>query len=318
MFVVYILTLFVVIVPFPQFWKGGNDDGTKKEKALLGSKKNNDLHDELHALGQYISTPLKKTKLFGIIDRIGAIVLSERLQSFQTNMARVGLTNQIYILDAIKGETLKNSNTVLYDIKKKSMKPNQIGCALSHLRLLQDFVDDDPTAKYIFIMEDDLKPLDDIQMKLFEAGMKELIQKVGDFDLFYLSYTIEDKYISKMEDIEKIQKETGLKYIWKMNGCLCASAYVISKKGAVKILATALPVTKHIDKVYQEGTKNKSLIAYGMICRIFDQDKKNIKSTLGHSTNYYQFLRTSFTVPLLSLPPSPMTVFREFFSTREA
>ena len=293
-FIICIVVILITILPFPQYWSKMKNIGEHANATNI------DIHDELRKMGKYVSTPTtKNTKLFGIIDRIGAMVLPDRYFNFQSNMSNIGLYNQMYILDAIRGENLEEK-TALYDKTRRSMKPNQIGCALSHLKLIQDFVDDS-TVNYIFIMEDDLKIITMNEMRLFEFGFKELIAKIPNFDIFYLSYTIEDRSVPNIQEVEKIQKETGLQYIWKMNGCLCASAYVISKKGAKKILERALPVTEHIDKVYEKGIRDGFFLAYGMISRIFDQDKKNIKSTLGDSGNYFQFLRSAFVVPMPKL-----------------
>lgn len=285
-FIVVIIILLITMLPFPQYW-GSSSSSSSKENAG-----GTDPRVALKKLCKYKKQPSKKAKINGLIDRVVGIVMPKRIAEFTKRMKDSGLYDSMFILDAVQGSNLKKDeikNNGLWDPAndKRNDKPlrmNEIGCSLSHLCILQDFLDS--SDNYVLIFEDDIKPANKRDLEILEATIEDIKKKNLVFDAFFLSYCAEQQDVSKFDDITKLL--TISDYFFKLKGVHCANAVVISKQGARKILSLSLPITKPIDKVLYYGISDGNLVAYGMTYRIFNQDRKISSEIGGYSKESYE------------------------------
>lgn len=256
--------------------------------------------DILVPLGRYSKTG-NNQKIGGLIDRVYAVVLENRKKTFSERMKQVNLYDPLYILDALTGDKLDVTHLLqsgmleitdhffsknATDKSEKGRKArNIICCAMGHYINMLTFLLDPDKPEYALFLEDDIEPPPSDFKERFNSALVEA--KKANFDIFYFSYTMETSPLEPGDDINKYSE--GYKYIWPMHAPYCAGAYILSRQGASKILERAFPMKLAIDMLLIDLIKSKVLRAYGMKRRLFDQDKKHIRSSLGSSTNYRQF-----------------------------
>ena len=149
----------------------------------------------------------------------------------------------------------------------------------------------------MLILEDDIKqPKQEEETAILEKVVTELKGNHLSFDLCYISYSGEKRVCEKKEDIKRERGQ--FKYIWKMYGTYSTSGYIVSRRGAQKILDRLCipPMTLAIDNYYRTWTLEGYLIAYGSILRLFNQDK-SMKSSIGNDQDpYIQFEKIKYIV----------------------
>uniref|UniRef100_A0A6C0I7N1 Glycosyl transferase family 25 domain-containing protein n=1 Tax=viral metagenome TaxID=1070528 RepID=A0A6C0I7N1_9ZZZZ len=133
-----------------------------------------------------------------------------------------------------------NGRTKFRDIPSRGA----IGCYLSHVMLWNKLIDND--KEYMLILEDDAIPLDNN----LDNKINNLINERNDFDILLLGYRLKDR------DIELISKN-----ISKCKYFVLTHSYIISKKGALKLLKHAFPIEMQVDN-------------YMSFYSLFDQDFK--------------------------------------------
>jgi len=138
-----------------------------------------------------------------------------------------------------------------------SRVPGEIGCACSHRKIWQSVIDN----KYnnVLIMEDDLVFAPNFKSKLMEA-----LQYVpDDFDLIYLG--VRDWRSGVYGDSKFTSELLNLitKYYRKTYGNVThTQSYIISNKGAKKLLDGTKTYNAFIDVKISDLIKNGSIIAY--------------------------------------------------------
>lgn len=302
-FVIVLIILLITILPFPQYWGGGGGLNSSSSNEHATGKI--ETRNALRSLCKYTKKPLIKTQLFGLIDRIVGIVLPKRMNQFTKKMKESGLYNDMYMLDAIKGSNLNKDQLEkngLWDRLKdkranRPVRMNELGCSLSHLCILQDFLDSNDN--YVLIFEDDIKSATSDDMEIFESAIEDIRKLSLKFDAFYLSYSSELSEVSNFADATKLM--TISNYFFHLKGVHCANAVIFSRQGAAKVLAKSLPILKPIDKVLFLSIKDGSLLAYGMIYRIFDQDRDISSEITGYGSiktykQYFQFENKRYNV----------------------
>ena len=125
----------------------------------------------------------------------------------------------------------------------------EIGVYLSHLQILEDFVVS--KQKYCLIFEDDIH-----LEKNFKNDLREALQECPeDWDLLYLYAKPEQKKLSTTIK--------GKKYILKAPRLWYACAYVVSPKGAKKIIDNIQPMRANpIDEHFGELVTQNKLQAF--------------------------------------------------------
>ena len=133
----------------------------------------------------------------------------------------------------------------------KEFTISRVICHLGHIKILKTFLSSN--KEYALIFEDDL----DIDNNFNEVKSKinTIINNIpSDTDIIYLSYCFE--YCDKIKKINDIFSHSYRP--------LCRHFYLVSKKGAKKIINLTLPMFSSGDRMIGSLIKNKSLISYNV------------------------------------------------------
>lgn len=142
----------------------------------------------------------------------------------------------------------------IFDGNDYNMRKGMVGCAMTHICLYVNFVNDIKTKDndMMLIMEDDIEFVPDFQKKLFH-----LINNTKNWDLLYLGHHVWKKHITddtynkeKMPVAERWDSATSLRQ--SIGG---TTAYIITKQGARKLLEfiNTHGMTNGIDTVQQKA-----------------------------------------------------------------
>lgn len=147
---------------------------------------------------------------------------------------------------AIDGNLLQPTEQLqrIFEGNDYNMKAGMVGCALSHIQLTINLLNDRTDA--YFIMEDD-----NIAVDNFEARFKDVISKIDkNFDIVYIGYHLwGEQQDTGLSVLEKWDSERSLKE--SIGGC---NGYIISKSGAKKLLdfINVNGMTNCIDTIQQK------------------------------------------------------------------
>lgn len=162
----------------------------------------------------------------------------ERLAPFGLNITRVSAV----VGKNVDTDTLNN----YYSARKnregyyRELGPGEIGCFLSHLKVMQTIVDNE--VPYAIILEDDFKVVGDLEQSILAL---ENIDFAWDMVKFA-------EYGNKVRPTAyqfKLNNEFDLKIQKKVSAGTCAQA--VSLAGAKKILESCIPFGRPIDTEYQ-------------------------------------------------------------------
>ena len=162
----------------------------------------------------------------------------------------------------------------------------EIGCYLSHLQILKDFVLS--KQKYCLIFEDDIH-----LEKNFKIDLRDALQECSeDWDLFYLYAKPEQKKLSTTI--------RGKKYILKAPRLWHTCAYVVTQKGAKKIIDNIQPMrATPIDNHFADLVGKKKIQAF-VIKKIITKNSGHYQAfrlpTTIHKTNYLYFFSLKQTI----------------------
>ena len=120
-------------------------------------------------------------------------------------------------------------------------------------------------------MEDDIKYNSDYHSLELEKALQSI---PSDYEMIYLGYCWD-----KCHKLKSINKYVSIPNIPR-----CRHAYVLSRKGAIKLLhhlkpLTNLPGDEEIAKII----KKKLLITYNLTIPLFNQNRKQFGSNLGNN-----------------------------------
>ena len=160
------------------------------------------------------------------------------------------------IFSAIDGNRLKPNNQLqkIFEGNDYNMRSGIVGCAMSHIKLLIDLVNQNEVDKFL-IFEDDVTFVSDFTKK-FNNILNDL--KNINWDLIYLGhhlypkYKTEDCYNKNENNIQLKKSSSSLSLIKSMGGFF---GYLINKKGALKLLEfiNEKGMTNGIDTVQQKA-----------------------------------------------------------------
>ena len=163
---------------------------------------------------------------------------------------------QLKAFPAIMGNALSKKD-IQSLLKKKILdrwsialsSQGEVGCYLSHLQILKDFVLS--KQKYCLILEDDMH-----LEKNFKIDLRDALQECPeDWDLLYLFA------IPKQKKLSTTIK--GKKYILKAPRLWYTCAYLVSQKGARKIIDNIQPMRANpIDEHFGDLVDQKKLQAF--------------------------------------------------------
>ena len=152
---------------------------------------------------------------------------------------------------AIQSTAFEGVNLQLTEALYRLFKPHDfmwkkaiMGCALSHLNLWYQLVNEKPDIQNYLILEDDVK-----LQKGWEAKWKEALPHIPEnYDIIYLGGILPpnregfeaskdpiNKYFSRVKDNNFYGQQVPNRYFH-----FCAYAYVLSKQGAEKVIATLM------------------------------------------------------------------------------
>lgn len=178
----------------------------------------------------------------------------ERYVILKDRLEKIGITPTRY--DAIDGKNIPEKyNSDLTYLSGIFSTDTMKGCGLSHLDVIRNFYNNDPND-YALILEDDAIPLFNDKEKI-----EELVQKYNDYDCILL-YT------------------QGIRLFYGST-----AAYIITKKGAEKVLKYKLPPI-HVDAHlwYVCNLKIKNLMIDEGI-QLFSTDEKKSYTRRGKNNS---------------------------------
>ena len=172
----------------------------------------------------------------------------------------------------ITKEELIDEGFIMQDCE---LNMGRICCHYSHIQALKRFLNSG--SEYVIIFEDDNRPINRKDYVgvyyIFEYILKHIPK---DFELLNLSSCWED-----CDLVKEINEHTVLSY-----RALCRNAYVMSRKGASKVVTHTVPMRKHSgDNMVANIIKNEPFLkAYSSKANLFDQNREVLGSELGNNS----------------------------------
>lgn len=137
-----------------------------------------------------------------------------------------------------------------------NLRRGQIGCALGHVNILRHIINSKDDHPYYVIFEDDVKFHPDIKKK-FRRFVENLPK---DFEFGQIWHTTSHRYNKNRKLKEnKLPKNQYVQRGYPQTGTV---GYMVTKKGAHKLLKLIDPITSAIDNMYLELVSKKSIISY--------------------------------------------------------
>lgn len=178
----------------------------------------------------------------------------ERIKNINSIIKKTNLTRS-QKFNAIDGEKLDRNNLlengIISNKVDKKMKNGALGCAMSHITLWKKLVSSD--KQYMIILEDDLTV--DVQFREKLVNYIKFLPK--DYDYSSLAVNPVIQYKSKFNKNLKINE-----YVKKGYPEYGTMAYIISKKGAKKLLKLCIPIYTTIDDMIANAVVKKKIISY--------------------------------------------------------
>jgi len=114
--------------------------------------------------------------------------------------------------------------------------PGAIGCSLSHYAIWKKFLET-PKAPYCLVLEDDAGIPDDFFSSFSKAS--EDLKEIEEFDVWSIGHRLIDKNLTKISE-----SFSSPVYFWG------TSCYLISRRGAQKLMEGFFPIECHLDKYF--------------------------------------------------------------------
>lgn len=204
---------------------------------------------------------------------------SDRLTKITENLNNLNIEFEKF--DAICGDKLKDEeiklNTTLLCRTILSNR-GMIGCAMSHIKIWNSFVDS--TEILIMISEDDIEYNSNFPDFLVDV---DKIYKEIEFDMLSLNCSIgitgslSDKKIIKCDNNEyKINKPIFP---------LTTASYIISRKGAIKLLKIIQTINYHIDYEIACASLKSKIDYYNVLNPVLLNVEQNSDTSTGSKNN---------------------------------
>lgn len=140
-----------------------------------------------------------------------------------------------------------------------TLNMGEIACYLSHIRVLKQFLRS--KEDYVIVFEDDLEKNN---KEFVHEKINNIIQTVPkNFDIIYLG---------RYNDLCVFNKSIN-KYLYRTYYSTGMHSFIISRKGANKILKNCFPIYLAIDLLLSRLNINKKLICYCAKTNIFNQKR---------------------------------------------
>jgi len=182
--------------------------------------------------------------------------------------------NNYEIIDAVDGNKLSQNELDIATFKNKKnlnpwnskMSPSQIGCALSHIKVYENFIKTE--FEVALILEDDA-----IFIREFNNNLKQFILKNFKFrKQIVLLSELKEFYGKALDSADNYE-------IVNVSNAFFTHAYMINKEAARSIISFNYPVKTIADNfVFFKIYCNIKII--GLNPYLLDQDKKSFKTTI--------------------------------------
>ncbi len=157
------------------------------------------------------------------------------------------------ITEAVNGseldlEKLKKENII--KVTYYQLKKGQYGCYLSHINIWKKFLETD--KKYCLVLEDDAILCENFNMKInhmiWELNKLDVSKPINNIDIIYLIPNTLCKNIFSEDECNRTLEGPNIRNVRKpLHLGYCAGAYIMTRKGAEKLLNYAIPMTLAID-----------------------------------------------------------------------
>ena len=197
----------------------------------------------------------------------------ERLNNFYTckniitDLKYIEAVDSINQYDKYKNFSLDNNLLTKEYIEKFSHLKGKIGCNLSHINVLQDFIQNND-VEWALVLEDDAE-----LNQYDENKINYLVNRANQINSHFIQLYSFPQFL----DIQKKQYEFD-NNLYKMVEQWSTLAYLISKNGANLILQSC-PLNENIDELYSRNISKLNSICY--INNIF-QNKYILDTGNGH------------------------------------
>ena len=169
--------------------------------------------------------------------------------------------------DKLKLEELKRDGIITKDC---NLNNGRIACHLSHLSVMDEFLND-PNSERMLIFEDDLLDNGGTDLANVQSTIKNVMNNIpDDWDLIYFGkcWDLCNKSIEINDYVNKSYP-------------LCRHGYAVSKKGASKILKYCFPMpNKNGDNMIRELSLEGKINIYTPKNNIFEQNREKFGSNL--------------------------------------
>jgi GR25 family glycosyltransferase involved in LPS biosynthesis len=174
------------------------------------------------------------------------------------------------IVDAVDGKAMTRGQEKLANrmISRETINSDgSIGCFLSHYFLWKHIVEHN--IDYALILEDDI-----VVRRPFVSHVNKLIQAVPDCDLIYIGHCLDTRSGHRVAVVDDLN-------LYKTVESLCTHAYVVSQKGASKLIQYIENYVSFdtIDKRMLTAVREGILTAYSVQPKIIGQN--GMTSTIG-------------------------------------
>ncbi len=154
-------------------------------------------------------------------------------------------------VDGSKIDIMKDDRITLLtkrNIMKKTRRAHEelstkggVGCYLSHVQLWQKFLNESHSSAML-VFEDDVKLSEDSYKNLqYLLVSSPILQNTNEYDFCILSPSSNPIYTSRSVEFK------GDKKLDRLNNFTCLVSYIITRRGAEKILPLVFPIESHID-----------------------------------------------------------------------
>ena len=213
---------------------------------------------------------------------------TERLDFFTKNIIAAGFTD-MRIFEGVDGLDINSRSDalLLFDNPPIDIEPSsgQLGCMLSHFKVLKTIVDNDIPLATIF--EDDVhfhpewKKLSEIYWKLTPTN----------FDLLFIGNALDScRQIKTIDSIKEISNES----VW------CNHAYIVTRKGAKKLLNSLLNWNY---KGFNHASRGKTLNGlYPIDIMLKDIQNNSLNGSISPPFIWYSWNGTKYPCDFNKLP----------------
>lgn len=196
------------------------------------------------------------------------IVFKEEIERKRLLAARfyeIGL--EPTFIDAIRGSELPDTEQQKFQglsrhiWAKEAFRSNAIGCALSHFRAWERFLDSG--AKGAFVFEDDAKPID-TQKRHIKSQLGRLLDDAAQFDIVFLANR-------QSNSKSRVHAGSALDFCCLKYSGVGAEGYFITKPAAERLLLNPLRWVLEVDTLMHHWWLNGSKVLY-LSQPLFEED----------------------------------------------